>query len=105
MVDVCPLCDREYGDQMEDHHLKPVTFKSRTKEVHDPSNFVRIHKMCHQKIHSTFAESELFSYYHTIERLREHEEIQKFIKWIAKKDPNFYDKNNDTHHRKQKRKR
>lgn len=90
---------------MQDHHLKPRTFKSRTKEVHDDDNFVRIHKMCHQKIHATFSEKELFSYYHTIDRLLENEEMQKFVKWISKKPPEWYDKNDDTSDRKRKRKR
>ena len=103
--EICPICDRPYGGEMQEHHLKPVTFKTRTKEVHDRDNKVTIHKMCHQKIHATFPEYELLNYYHTVERIREHPEIQKFIKWISKKDPDFYDKNDDTKHRKQKRKR
>lgn len=102
---MCPLCDREYGGEMQDHHLKPVTFKTRTKEVHHKENLVCIHKICHQKIHATFSEKELLDYYHTIDRLLEHEEIQKFIKWVAKKPPEFYHKNDDTKDRKKKRRR
>lgn len=101
----CPICGREYGGVMQDHHLKPVTFKSRTKEVHDSENRVRIHKMCHQKIHATFSEKELLEYYHTPERILEHEEMKKFVKWISKKPPEFYDKNDDTKGRKRKRRR
>lgn len=103
--EVCPICGRPYGGEMQEHHLKPVTFRTRTKEVHDRDNKVTIHKMCHQKIHATFPEYELLNYYHTVERIREHPEIQKFIKWISKKPPEFYDKNDDTKHRKRKRKR
>jgi hypothetical protein len=90
---------------MQDHHLKPVTFKSRTKEVHDPNNLIRIHKMCHQKIHATLDEKELLRYYHTVDRILENEEMQKFVKWISKKPPEWYDKNDDTKSRKRKRKR
>ena len=82
MKNKCPICGREDGGEMQDHHLKPVTFKSRTKEVHDPGNFVHIHKVCHQKIHATFSEHDLFQYYHTVERLVENEDMVKFIKWI-----------------------
>ena len=29
----------------------------------------------------------------TVEKLVAHEEMQKFIKWVAKKEPNFYQRN------------
>jgi hypothetical protein len=35
---------------------------------------------------------ELKRYYHTIERLKENEEIAKFLKWIQNKNPQFYDR-------------
>jgi hypothetical protein len=92
----CGLCNRELGEvRIEEHHLVPKTFKGK--------DTVPLHKMCHQKIHSTFAERELLHYYHTFERLLEHEEIQKFVAWISKKPPEYYDKNNDTKDRKRKR--
>lgn len=103
MNNTCPICGREYGGEMQDHHLKPKTYKTRTKEVHDPDNLVRIHKICHQKIHATFDEKELLDYYHTVDRLLEHEQIQKFAKWVKKKPADFYDKSNDTKERKKKR--
>jgi len=90
---------------MEWHHLKPITFRSRTKEVHDRNNLILIHRMCHQKIHATFPEHDLLNFYHTVERIREHEEIIKFIKWVSKKPADYYDKNDDTKNRKRKRKR
>lgn len=102
---ICPICNRFYGGEMQKHHLKPKTFHNRTNEVYDKYNLITIHKICHQKIHATFSEYELYHHYHTIERLLEHEEIQKFVKWVKKKDPDFYSKNNDTSSRKQKRKR
>jgi len=104
-IDVCPICNRPVGGEMQDHHLKPVTFKSRTKEVHEKDNLVRIHKICHQKIHATFSEHDLYNHFHTVERLVENEEMAKFIKWVGKKEPDFYDKNDDTKSRKRKRKR
>ena len=90
---------------MEDHHLKPKTFKTRTKEVHDKDNLVRIHRVCHQKIHATFPEPDLLNYYHTVERIVEHEEIKKFVKFVSKKPPEWYDKNDETRERKKRRKR
>jgi predicted DNA-binding protein (UPF0278 family) len=50
-----------------------------------------MHKICHSKVHAVLSEKELQRYYHTIERLQEQEEIAKFIKWVSKKPPEFYD--------------
>jgi len=103
-MNICPICNREYGGEMQDHHLKPKTFRSRTTEVHDRDNLVTIHKICHQKIHATLTETELYKYYNTVDRLLEHEQIQKFVKWVSKKPVDFYDKNDDTKSRKKQRK-
>jgi len=94
----CPLCQREMPEgTYNDHHLIPATFKG--KET------VALHNICHQKLHSVFSEREMQHYYHTIDRLLEHEEIQKFIKWVKKYPPEFYTGNKDTHDRKRKRRR
>jgi hypothetical protein len=79
----CPLCSRELGNDVNKHHLIPKTFKGK--------DTVTLHRICHRKIHSVFTERELLKHYHTIERLLEHEEIQKFVSWVSKKDPDFYD--------------
>lgn len=85
--DLCPLCDRPLGDvNIDGHHLIPKTFKGKA----DANNKIPIHKVCHRKIHATLAERELLKTYHTWEALRSHQEIQDFIKWIAKKDPGYY---------------
>lgn len=34
---------------------------------------------------------ELKRYYHTIERLQQQPEIAKFVAWVNKKEPEFYD--------------
>jgi hypothetical protein len=91
----CPLCKRELGSVTDQHHLKPRTFGGKEK--------VQIHKICHNKIHSVFTERELDKYYHTIERLLENEHIVKFVKWVSKKDPDYYEKTKETSERKRKR--
>lgn len=94
----CPLCLRPLGDvNIDGHHLIPKTFKGKDPQV--------IHRICHRKIHATFTERELLNYYHTWDRLREHSEIEKFVKWVAKKDPGFYDGSKETNERHSKRKR
>lgn len=80
----CPLCGRPLGEtNVNEHHLVPRSRKGKIKE--------RIHKICHNKIHATFTEKELERGYYTWESLREHEEIRKFIAWVNKKHPGFYD--------------
>lgn len=93
---ICPLCSRMLGDvRVSQHHLVP---KSRGGKIQD-----YMHDICHTKIHHVFTNKELEDYYNTADRLLEHPEIQKFVKWIAKKAPEYYDKNNDTKDRRNKR--
>lgn len=99
MEQICPICKREMisGISVDEHHLIPRTFKGRET--------ITLHRVCHQKLHSVFTEREMFRYYHTIDRLIENEEIVKFIKWLKKKDPEFYNINKETKRKKSKRKK
>lgn len=81
---------------MNEHHLLPKTFKGKETII--------LHKICHSKIHSVFTERELFNHFHTPERILEHEEMQKFVRWVSKKDPEFRDGNRATRERQAKRK-
>ncbi|MEL6835329.1 MAG: HNH endonuclease [Bacteroidota bacterium] len=69
------------------HHLIPKS-KGGTHGA-----TIMIHNICHQKIHSLFTEKELSENYNTVEKLRASEEMRKFIKWVGKKDPSFYQRN------------
>ena len=88
-VKYCPICSRELGSAASTsrHHLIPKSRGGRYGET------ITIHNICHQKIHSLFTERELKDHYHTVERLLSHEDMQKFIKWVAKKDKDFYQYN------------
>lgn len=103
----CPICGRIMieGPTKDGHHLIPKTHGNRDKRAYKKGNLVLIHKICHRKIHHTFSEYELLTHYHTIDRLKSHPEMQKFIKWVQKKDPEFMSKHKDTKERKRKRKR
>jgi hypothetical protein len=83
VVGECPICGRPLvdGPSVDLHHLIPKTYKG--KET------VLIHRVCHTKIHSLFTERELYFHYNTVERLRDHPEMEKFIKWLKNKDPEF----------------
>lgn len=86
---LCPLCGRPLvpGPSVNEHHLVPRTFKGR--------DTVTLHKICHDKIHAVLSERELADPYHTIDRLRAHPEIARFIRWVARKSPEFVDGHHD----------
>lgn len=88
MQPTCPICNRPLGtENISKHHLVPKS-KGGTFGA-----TIMIHNICHQKIHSVFTEKQLKEEYHTVEKLVAHEEMAKFIKWVAKKDIAFYQRN------------
>ena len=82
---ICALCGRDLAEPCNRHHLIPLSKGGRNTPT------ILLHKICHDKIHAVFTEMELKRFYHTMERIQQHEEMAKFIKWIEKKDVNFYD--------------
>ena len=97
---ICVICNREMPDDpfySDDHHLIPKSKKGK--------DAVRIHRMCHNKIHSVWSEKELADYYNTPERIKSHDEIIKFVKWFSKKPIDFYAKTKDSVERRGKRRR
>lgn len=82
----CPLCDRYItkNSYFDEHHLIPKSLGG--KET------ITLHRICHSKIHSLFTERDLKNNYYTIKLLKTHPEIQKFIKWVSKKDSSFHSK-------------
>lgn len=87
VVGICPICDREMwkGPSIDKHHFTPKCEGGKDTEY--------LHVICHRKIHSIWTEKELAKEYNDPNKVRAHEEIQKFIKWISKKEPDFMDKN------------
>jgi len=87
-AEICVICKRVLGDvNISKHHLIPKSRGGKKSEL------ITIHNICHQKIHSIFTEKELKRNYNTVEKLLAHESIIKFVKWVEKKDPAFYQKN------------
>ncbi|MBY4897220.1 HNH endonuclease [Cupriavidus sp. AU9028] len=86
----CPLCGRPLvaGPSVDLHH--PVPRSRGGREV------VPMHRICHQKIHSVFTEAELEQQYYDMERLRGHPAIADFIRWIARKPPEYFDRSRTT---------
>ena len=77
-LSICALCDREIPPALRDaHHLIP---KSKGGVV-----TVLMHRACHKQIHASFTETELARYYPTVQALRAHPEIARFINWVKQK--------------------
>lgn len=83
---LCPLCQRPLAQPFNKHHLTPLSKGGKGTTT------VLLHKICHDKIHSVFTEMELKRQYNSIELLRENEALQQFLKWVVKKEPQFYDR-------------
>lgn len=97
---ICEICYKEIPEDpffSDDHHLIPKS--KRGKDV------IKIHRICHNKIHSLWTEKELMEYYHTPERIRQHQEMKAFISWLKNKPNDFYVKTKDSTNRRKKRKR
>lgn len=94
-TNTCPLCGRPFGSDINEHHLIPKTFKGK--------GTITLHRLCHNQIHHYISEREMEKYYHTVERLLEHENVQKFVNWVKNKDPDFYIMTRDTKARNRKR--
>jgi hypothetical protein len=84
-IDKCPLCNRELAEPIVRHHLIPPSKGGRDTPT------VAMHKICQAKVHAVFTETELKNYYNTVDRIKEHEDITKFIKWVSKKELEFFD--------------
>lgn len=83
---ICPLCGREIpAKECSKHHLIPVVKGGRSGPT------AVLHSVCHSKIHSLFSEAELNKIYNTIEALLTNDDIRKFVKWVRKKSPDYYD--------------
>lgn len=81
VVQYCWLCAREMGEVTEWHHPVP---KSRGGRDRQP-----VHPICHRTIHANFTNSDLEKRYATPEALLAHEEIGRFVAWVASKPPDF----------------
>lgn len=95
IIGICPICERDMikGNFIDRHHFYPKCKGGRETEY--------LHKICHRKIHSLFTENELAKEYNNSDVVRNHPEMIKFIKWVSKKHPEFYDKTT-THKRKRR---
>lgn len=50
-----------------------------------------LHRICHDKIHSVFSDADLRDIGEDLERIRTHPDIAAFLRWVARKPPEFVD--------------
>lgn len=96
-IGACPICGRDMlndGKSVDEHHFTPKSQGGKVK--------TKIHRVCHRFIHSQWTEKKLANELNTPDKIKQTEEIQKFLSFISKKHPQFYDL---TITSKQKRKR
>ena len=83
---VCKICLRDitHNSYWDEHHLIPKAKGGKYTEK------VRLHRICHEKIHSIWTEGELANVYNNVESILTNPDMISFIKWIRKKPPEFY---------------
>ncbi|HTJ65480.1 MAG TPA: HNH endonuclease [Alphaproteobacteria bacterium] len=86
MLDVhdapCWLCGRPLGRRAEWHHPRPKSRGGRDR--------VAVHPICHRAIHANFTNTELARLPPEPGALAAHPAIERFLKWIAGKPPDFH---------------
>lgn len=85
----CALCGRGVR-HLTRHHLIPRSRhrNKRTRRTFSREDLHRTASMCsscHRQVHRTLTEKELERDYNTVEALRSHPEIEKFVRWIERK--------------------
>jgi len=76
----CELCGRTV-ENYKIHHLIP-----KSKNGGSDTTAILCHA-CHRTIHHFFSNKELAESYFTINHLRSHPEMGRFVKWVRKQDP------------------
>lgn len=83
---ICKICDREITDKSywDEHHLIPKSKGGKYSEK------VKLHRICHEKIHSVWTEAELANTFNNVDSILSNQLMESFVKWVKKKPPEFY---------------
>lgn len=82
---ICPLCGRPIPPDVPQslHHLIPKLRGGKGGPT------VLLHQICHNEVHASLTETELARSYSTIEALKTHPRLARFIGWVQKRPPEF----------------
>lgn len=83
---ICPLCLRPIPPRARQslHHLVPKLKGGKGGPV------VLLHQICHSEIHARFSERVLARDLNTVDALRAHPDMARFLAWVAKRPPDFH---------------
>lgn len=87
----CKLCERQVTRTTR-HHLIPRTVHKnkwfrKNFEKHQFHQTVDLCKDCHRQIHKFIPEKEMGRSYNSIEKLKTHEQVHNFLKWLTARHP------------------
>ncbi|WP_170406304.1 HNH endonuclease [Ruegeria arenilitoris] len=84
---ICPLCNRPIPNGTGNlHHLIPKLKGGKGGPT------VLLHNICHKEVHATLTEAELARDFNTVESLRTHPRLNRFLDWVRKRPPGFQSK-------------
>jgi len=76
----CWLCGRPLGRKVERHHPVPKSRGGRAT--------VAVHPICHRALHAIYSNAELERL--PLDGLRTRPELQRFLRWVTSKRPDFH---------------
>ncbi|KAF2664228.1 hypothetical protein BT63DRAFT_429751 [Microthyrium microscopicum] len=81
----CELCDRDWVP-LTYHHLIPRSVHGIAKRWHEEWELNKVAWLCwacHGCVHRVASNEELAREWHTVERLKEREDIRRFVGWVG----------------------
>lgn len=86
-MEVCELCGRAVAS-LTAHHLYPKSQGRRAGRKIAELPVVRVCRACHRQIHALFSNKQLAIELDSLDKLSAHPEIEKFLGWVRRQDPN-----------------
>ena len=88
----CALCEREVRE-LTRHHLIPRTRHKKIKNKRNKKTLNRreLHRTvdlcapCHRHVHAAIPNKDLEREYNTLEALKAHPDVDKFVEWVKRK--------------------